>query len=505
MAQEASEDNNPGERPGSSDKPDLQAVLDAATAVLYAKDAGGYYLFVSRQFETLFGVPEDQVKGKTDYDIFPKNVADTIRANDSTVLQTGRPVELEEVVRLADGPHTYISVKFPIRNAAGVLYAVGSISTDITVRKRAEIEERGRAEARLKQSEEHYRSLIENALDLITILDADGTVRYVSPSVERVLGYTREERVGMSTFDLIHPDDRAGVQEVIAREGPTPASSARLEFRVRHKDGSWRFLEGVGRNLLHNPAVAGIVVNSRDITQRKQAEEALRHHEAELQQSQEELRRLTAGLFAAQEEERRRVSRELHDDLSQKLAMLVVEVETMERALPESADLICNALRSLRERADGITDDVRRIAHQLHPSILEHLGLVAALRRYCSDFSRQAGIRVRFTHRNVPEDVPQEIALCLYRVTQESLRNAAKHSGHTRASVSLTGTEDRLHLSISDRGVGFDPNLVKGKGGLGIVSMEERVRLAAGIVSIKSRPGDGARIDVQVPLTGRVQ
>jgi len=430
MGPEASEGNNPDERPGIGDKPDLQAFLDAATVAAYVKDADGRYLLVNRQCEILCGSPKDEVVGKTDYDIFSKDVADTIRANDSAVLQTGRPVEPEEAVRLADGPHTYISVKFPIRNVAGVPYAVGGISTDITVRKRVEIEERGRAEARLKQSEERYRSLIENALDLITILDADGTVRYVSPSVERVLGYTQEERVGMNTFDLIHPDDLAGVQEIIARQIRTPGSSARLEFRARHKDGSWRFLEGVGRNLLQNAAVAGIVVNSRDITERKQAEEALRRHEAELQRSQEELRRLTAGLFAAQEEERRRVSRELHDDLSQKLAMLVVEVETMERDLPESAELIRDALRSLRQRADKISDDARRTAYQLHPSVLEHVGLAAALRSYCSDFSKQEGIRVRFTHRDVPGGIPHEVALCLYRVAQESLRNVAKHSGH---------------------------------------------------------------------------
>jgi PAS domain S-box-containing protein len=333
-------------------------------------------------------------------------------------------------------------------------------------------------------------------------LDADGTVRYVSPSIEPILGYKREERIGRSTFDLIHPDDVAGVQEIIAREIRTPGTSARLEFRVRHRDGSWRFLEAVARNLLPNPAVAGIVVNSRDITDHKHAEEALRRNEAELHRSQEELRRLTAGLFAAQEEERRRVSLELHDDMSQKLAMLAVEVETMERHLPESAGLLRGALRSLRERADSIADDARRTAHQLHPSILEHLGLVTALRRYCSDFSRQSGIRVRFTQRNVPGSIPNEVGLCLYRVTQESLRNVARHSGHTRASVTLIGRQDSLVLSISDRGVGFDPSLVKGKKGLGIVSMEERVRLAGGTISIKSRPGDGARVDVQIPLIG---
>ncbi len=244
-------------------------------------------------------------------------------------------------------------------------------------------------------------------------------------------------------------------------------------------------------------AVRQIISTGIDITRRKLDADALR-------QSEDQLRRLTANLLTAQEDERKRVARELHDDVNQRMAILANEVSTLEQAPPIPARLLRKQLRSLRERVDQLSDDLRSAAHRLHPSALEHFGLVAAIESHCSDFTKLHQIQVKLTHRNVPESIPSEVALCLYRVAQECLNNIAKHSGAREAAVAIQGKGGDIFLSITDNGKGFDPGLVADQSGLGIVGIRERVRLVDGSVSIDSQPGHGTQIDVRVPLTKRM-
>jgi signal transduction histidine kinase len=158
-------------------------------------------------------------------------------------------------------------------------------------------------------------------------------------------------------------------------------------------------------------------------------------------------------------------------------------------------------VQSLRDRTAEVSNDIRRVAYQLHPSILDHLGLHVALRSYCAEFSKHDGIRVKFSGPDSQHPIPEEISLCLYRVTQESLRNVAKHASAKSAGVKLEVEDDRIHLSIRDNGVGFDP-MAKHKGGIGLLSMKERVRLVNGEFTLKSKPRRGTRIDVWAPLSG---
>jgi signal transduction histidine kinase len=211
-----------------------------------------------------------------------------------------------------------------------------------------------------------------------------------------------------------------------------------------------------------------------------------------------------ANLITTQEEERKRVARELHDDLNQRMAMLSNEVATLEQTPPGSTRLLRKQLRSLRERVDRLSDDLRRTAHHLHPSALEHLGLVAAIESHCSDFLKLHRIPLKLTHRSVPESIPFEVSLCLYRVTQECLNNVAKHSGARKVTVAIRGDKDGILLSVTDNGKGFDPGLLADQSGLGIVGIRERVRLVDGTVSIDSRPGHGTQIGVRVPLAQRI-
>ncbi|MGH9558185.1 MAG: sensor histidine kinase [Bryobacteraceae bacterium] len=223
-----------------------------------------------------------------------------------------------------------------------------------------------------------------------------------------------------------------------------------------------------------------------------------------LRPAEPEFRGLAANLLATQEEERRRVSRELHDELGQRLALLEIQIEEMVRRLGADSPVICE-LEALRSRVAGIAEDVHRICCRLHPAILENLGLIVAVRSYCEEYSAWSGIKTRFSHCGVPARLPPPVALCLYRVVQEGLRNAAKHSRSKRALVVLRGSEEGVHLIVKDSGQGFVLSEASKKGGLGLISLCERVRLSGGICNIHSAPERGTRIQAWVPLTMQVR
>lgn len=235
----------------------------------------------------------------------------------------------------------------------------------------------------------------------------------------------------------------------------------------------------------------------REIAERKQAE-------GELHKNREELRALAARLMTVQEEERRRISCELHDDLNQKLAVSVMNAEAAERRWSPQEDVNRERLRAIRNEIAELSDDVRKLAYRLHPSILDHLGLAIALQSHVEEFGKREEIEALFTQRNLPEAMPQPVATCLYRVAQEALRNVAKHAKASRVVVRLAQCDHSLHMSIFDSGVGFTPPKGKELQGLGFVSMQERVRLVGGRMSIRSRPNRGTCLFIRVPLTGDV-
>lgn len=366
----------------------------------------------------------------------------------------------------------------------------------------ADVTERVKAEQKLRGSEEHYRALIDNEVDVVTILEPDGTVCFESPALERILGYKPEELVGRNAFDFINPADVPRVKEEVERTLSSNEPSRPIEFAFRHKDGGWRILESVARNLLSNPAVRGIIVNSRDITARREAEAALRTNEAALKASHEQLQALTGRLLEAEERERRRLSRELHDDLNQKLAVLAVDLGALGRALRTSgSEEVERELRDMQTRIVRISDEVRTMAYQLHPSVLDHLGLAVALRSYCAEFAKREDMVVKFHHRNVNGFVTPEIASCIYRITQEALRNIAKHANTNRASVSLVRSATRVTLKIRDWGAGFRTDVVRLRPSLGLTSMTERARQIGGELTIESSPGSGTTLTVHLPWT----
>jgi signal transduction histidine kinase len=233
-------------------------------------------------------------------------------------------------------------------------------------------------------------------------------------------------------------------------------------------------------------AEGGAVVTHREVTAEKRDETALRE--------------LSGQLITAQEDERRRIARELHDDLQQRLALLAIELDALSlgRPAPGGEDEAGRA-RRLWKQTNEIATEVHRLSHRLHPSKLEALGLRRTIESYCRELA-QHGLRVSFAHEGVPSSISPDVALCLFRIVQESLHNVEKHSGATDAQVTLSGDRGILRVAIADAGCGFDAAAALAAGGLGLVSMRERMHLVGGELRVESAPGDGTRIEARAPI-----
>ncbi|NGZ11827.1 MAG: sensor histidine kinase [Nitrospira sp. LK70] len=224
--------------------------------------------------------------------------------------------------------------------------------------------------------------------------------------------------------------------------------------------------------------------------------------EQSLEANRRDLRVLASQLLRLQEDERRRISRDLHDDINQRLALLSIDIEMLEQQLSAAPARTVSMVHTLQNRIVELSDDVRRLAHQFHPSILDDLGLAIALRRLVDDFQARTGIRAQFFCQDIPAHVAQDVVTCLYRVAQEGLANISRHARAKNLRVELRRVRDGLQLMISDDGVGFDVNQYDGRrGSLGLLSMRERVFLVAGTLDIQSTPGDGTRVCAWVPFT----
>jgi signal transduction histidine kinase/ABC-type uncharacterized transport system substrate-binding protein len=284
---------------------------------------------------------------------------------------------------------------------------------------------------------------------------------------------------------LVHPDDSEMVLRALktAREGRKPYAG---EFRVARTDGIVRWMSARGKFYFsHDGETERMLGMATDITERKLAEEALNS--------------LSGNLIRAQEEERRRIAREIHDDFQQRVAVLAIELDSLSQDIGGEDEITLFRLRELSNQVNALGIDLHSLSHRLHSSALDSMGLVPALKGLCSEFRRHHDLKVSLVAENVPEKVPSETALCLFRIAQEALQNVRKHAGAQVAEVRVEGLEGTIRLSVSDQGAGFDRDASTQSGGIGIRSMEERVRLLNGRIEVHSKPGSGTTIEASVP------
>ena len=356
------------------------------------------------------------------------------------------------------------------------------------------------------QEQSHLRGVsAKNEEQLEVALDAaqmgtwdwhiqDNETRW-SVHTKRIFGFqpTDPEVPPEVFYGMLHEDDRQvvrkAIEQAIRESGPYAA-----EFRMPQPNGTVRWVRGQGKVLFDEAGkpVRMVGVNV-DITARKDAEE-------ELSERNSQIRMLAGRLISAQESERRRISRELHDELSQRVAALSITISRLKRGLPATENQLIAELDEIYRDTNELNSHIRQLSHELHPAALEHLGLEKALAAYIAEFQRQEEIETTFGASLSGAAIPFETSVCLYRIAVEGLRNIAKHSRAKSASILLAENEDLLVLTVADSGRGFDIDAVRTGDGIGLISAEERVRLLDGKFEIKSKVNQGTKLIVEVPL-----
>ncbi len=351
-------------------------------------------------------------------------------------------------------------------------------------------------------------TVLSNTPDFTYIFDLEGRFTYINQALLTLWQKSLEQAVGKNFFELDYPSELAAklqrqIQEVICTRAPVRDETPFTGPTGIERQYEYIFVPVIGTD----GAVQAVAGSTRDITERKRAEQGLTQQVQaagqELDRTHQELRAVAARLITAQEDERRRMARELHDDLAQRLAVLEYQLADSRQHVRKDPALVEASLDRLIGMVAGISEEVRQLSHRLHPSVLDDLGLVPALRTLCEEFERTYGMAVHLTPP-VPSSplVPLAVATALYRISQEGLHNTVKHGHDSSVVIKLSTTPHEIRLTIQDSGPGFDPEAVRARGGgLGLMSMQERVRLVGGTLEVRSSPSTGTEITVNVPLT----
>jgi PAS domain S-box-containing protein len=464
----------------------IRAILENSPNLIFLKDTEGRYLLVNREFERALRVSQEQIKGKTDEEVFPPEQAAVFRANDLEVLRAGVAMEFEEIAAYEDGPHTSIVYKFPLFDTHGNIYATGGVATDITERKRAE-------EAR-RHSEEQYRTVVETAHDGVISIDEDSQILFVNPAAIRIFGYEASELIGRP-LTMLMPKFLSEVHKVGLKRY--------LATGQRHIDWQGTELVGLRKNADEFPVEVsfGEVIRERrhiftgfirDITDRKHAEE--------------ELRKLSGRLLRAQDEERRRIAQDLHDSTGQNLVALATMLGQLQDSIPSDERKLGRLYSDCKVLAEQCIREIRTLSYLLHPPVLDQAGLGDAIRDYVGGFTKRSGIQVELELSPRLGRMERDVELALFRVVQESLTNIQRHSGSQRATIRINRNSD-LTLEISDLGPSLPASVQTRKDkprfetGVGIPSMHERVKLIGGRFDFESS-SHGTTVRVTIPLGG---
>ena len=395
-----------------------------------------------------------------------------IRAVQSTPLRsrTGRPLGM--ISTHWRTPHTPTEDDFTL--------------FDVLARQAADLIERTLAEEALRDSEERFRLIADTAPVMIWMSGTEKQITYLNQTWLDYTGRPLDAMLGQVRADVLHPDEADRCREIYGKafEQREPFQ---MEHRLRRHDGEYRWVvtAGVPRYQVDGSFV-GYIGTGVDITERKLAEEALST--------------VSQKLIEAHEEESTRIARELHDDVNQRLAMVSLRLGYLKQSPPASAAYLEQEIGAVTEAIADLVTDLQALSHDLHPPRLELLGLEAAATGFCEELSNRHGVTIDVHFENIPQALPREISLCLYRVLQEALQNVVKHSVSRQAHVSLNSHTNTINLTVKDSGAGFHPHEAMRGPGLGLTSMKERLKVIGGQLSIDSQPGRGTMIHAVAPL-----
>jgi PAS domain S-box-containing protein len=457
------------------------AIVESSEDAIISKNLDAVITSWNAGAQRIFGYTEAEVVGQPITILIPPELRDEEKEI-LEKLMAGRHIEHYETIRVTKtGRKVDVSLSIsPIKDSDGRVVGFSKIAHDITRRKSAE--------AALRASEERLR-LSQWAAHVGTFdLNLRTGVDIWTPETEALYGLPAGGFGGTLTAfeNLIHPDDRQRVIE-LTHEMMRTGQPTEAEWRVVWPDGSIHWIAGRGQVFKDESGEFSRMLGVNiDITERKRAEEALSG--------------MTRKLIEAQEQERARIARELHDDISQRLAVLTIGLDQLRTKHDDLPCEVRDRMDELQSLTKGISADLHALSHELHSSKLEYLGLVRSLRSWCEEFSELQNLEIDFKSYDVQSSLPPDISLCLFRVLQEALHNAARHSGVRRIEVQLAENSGEIHLNVSDLGKGFDVEAARQGQGLGLTSMQERLRLVGGTILIDSKPLAGTTIHVRVPL-----
>ena len=437
------------------------------------------YIEVNDSFEHFTGYRREEVIGRTVFEVGlwadpSKRVRLTKR-----LLAEGRLRDVEFEYRTKDGQLHVAQACAELIEIEGRPCVLGA-AIDITDRKRAE--------QALLESERRFRRMADSAPVLMWLSGPDKLCTDFNKEWLRFTGRSLEQELGDGWTHAVHPDDlqaclRTYTQAFDARE------AFEMEYRLRRHDGEFRWVLDHGApRLLENGDFAGYIGCCIDVTEQREA--------------RAERAQLGGRLIQAQEDERTRIARELHDDINQRLALLANGLQQLEHISAESRNNgfpQANQIHGLWQLSSEIAIDIQHLSHRLHPSKLHYLGLGAAVRELCQEFSRQHKIPVECRVPGLSPDLDENASLSLFRTAQEALRNVAKHSQARHVKVELVRQSNQVRLRVSDDGVGFNSDRASKNGGLGLISMRERLRSAGGQLVVWSRPSFGTQIEASTP------
>ena len=460
-----------------------QLVRNAPVAMIVSDRNTQQIELANDRFIKLFGYSVEDIPGVDDWwpiaypdETYREKVKAEWAVRSKRVFDDPERIERTEArVRCKDG--TFRDIEFHL-SVFGDSFLVTFV--DLTDRKRAE--------QALRESEERLRLAAQAGKMYAFEWDAATDNVLLSAESVDVLGFSTEpgQRTGQTWFVRIFPQDHANFLKTIADLKPNQPTY-QTSYRIVSPSGALIWLEESGTASFDAQGrVVRVVGMTANVTPRKEVERALAT--------------VRGKLIEAQEQERRRIARDLHDDINQRLALLNIEMQRLADCPPDSQTELRQRVQELCQQASEISSDVSALTRELHSPKLELLGIVPAMRGFCDELAHHQKVSVDFRHSDVPGRLPPDVSLCLFRVLQEALRNAVRHSGVQQFEVQLLGRPQEIELKIRDEGAGFDPDEASRGHGLGLVSMRERVSLLHGTISISSKANSGTEIALRIPL-----
>jgi PAS domain S-box-containing protein len=455
-------------------------IVETAREGIWLLDEHHKTSFVNERMAQILGYEREEMLGKTPYEFTDEDKWKEIDIKFEKSKQ-GESEQYEFTLRKKDGEPVCLLIHSNPFMRDGVYKGGLAMITDITARKEIE--------RKLMESERKFRSLVQNSSDIITVHDENRCYTYVSPAITGTLGYKPDFFLGKDVIDFIWEADHQivlnGFNDLL-----TKGVTDNVLYRVFHQNGECRWLESRGRNMLDDPTICGLVINTRDVTDRVLLQQALD------EQNKKNQKEITIAVIKTQESERSQIGQELHDNVNQVLTTIKLYNEMLRDGLGDPKELIPKSVQLLQ----GCIDEIRNISRLLSAPTIGRISLIDSIKELVDSINHTKKIEVNFSMTN-PEHLPisQELHLAIYRIVQEKLNNIIKYADASIVSIKIEIKEKILHLIIRDNGKGFDLN--NSLDGIGITNMRTRAENLNGTFEIVSEPSKGCVVEVRIPVT----